>query len=241
MTRTYQDYKRLLTALLPRGRAWRAEDPIRDQLFDGLGAELARVDVRVAEFLAESDVRTTTELVEEHEYEYGIPDGLITADGKTLAERRDQLLMRVRSLGSLHKQYYIDIAAALGYTVHVDEFTPAWSGIAGAGDPCGDQQVMFYWRVNVHYDFNNPFTNYDNLQYILNKLKPAHTVVIFRTFGPAFDSGFSQGFDAQPAKRLTIGGFSTGFDKGFDVHYGGGFSGQAFSDGFNKVYTHFGY
>jgi hypothetical protein len=159
----------------------------------------------------------------------------------TTAERQTALLAKLRATGRLNKQYYIDLAATLGYTVHIDEYTPAWCGIVVCGEPCGAQTNLFYWLVNVHYDFNTPFTDYNDLQCVVNRLKPAHTVVLFAVYGPGFDNGFSSGFLAMPTADLTQGGFDTGFANGFAVFYGGGFDSSAFADGFAKPYTHFGY
>lgn len=241
MARDFNTYKRLLQALLPIGRAWRSDDPVREELLTAKAVEFVRVDDRMDDLLTESDVRTTTELIGEHEEDFGLPDGCIIPSDLTILERQTALLTKLRSLGRLNKQYYIDLAAALGYTIHIEEYTPAWCGLAEAGDSCGDQQVLFYWLVNVHYDQTDPFIDYETIECLVNKLKPIHTIALFTIWGPGFDNGFSNGFNAMPPAVLTRGGFSTGFSSGFAVFYGGGFEGTAFSDGFDKPYVKFGY
>lgn len=230
MTRDFNSYARLLTALLPRGRAWRSDDPIRQELLQGEGVELARVDARIADLLVERDTRTTTELVSEHELDYGI----VSDELLVLSDRRRTLLAKLRAMGGLCPQYYIDLAAALGWTITITQYTPAWCGIAGAGDSCGDQAVIFYWRVNILGSSPNlsglPFADgsvfadgtysagsqadYSAFQALLEKYKPAHTVVLFDLLGYGFSNGFSAGFNAMPPLPL-IGGFSTGFSSGF--------------------------
>lgn len=234
MARDFNSYLRLLKSLLPKGRAW-TQDGVLIELLTGEAVELARIDARVDDLLIERDTRTTTELIAEHEADFSLPDECLKSITMTLTERRTRLTTKLRELGSLHKQYYINLAATLGYTITIDEFKPAWCGLAVANDPCGDQNNLFYWLVNVHYNFVEPFIDYPDLECILNKLRPAHTVALFRIYGPGFSNGFSSGFNAMPAADLTIGGFSKGFSKGFNVHYGGGFN-AGFNNGFDKVY-----
>lgn len=241
MIRDFNVYQRLLQALLPRGRAWRSDDEVRDQILAGEAVELARVDERLDDLLVEADVRTAVELLGEHEIDFGLPDSCTTLSGMTTAERQTALLAKLRATGRLNKQYYIGLAATLGYTVHIDEYTPAWCGLAVCGDACGDQTNLFYWLVNVHYNFTEPFVNFDDLQCIVNRLKPIHTVALFTVYGPGFSNGFSNEFLAMPAADLTQGGFDKGFAGGFAVFYGGGFDGSGFADDFDKPYVHFGY
>jgi len=73
--RTYKEYRLLLQSLLPRGRAWsRDENSILTQLLNGFGEELARIDTRSEDLINEIFPRTSTELLTEHETDYGIPD-----------------------------------------------------------------------------------------------------------------------------------------------------------------------
>jgi hypothetical protein len=166
----------------------------------------------------------------------------------TTSDRRRAIQAKITALGGLNPQYYIDVAAALGYTITIDEFTPFWCGLGVAGEPCGDQDTIFYWRVNmlfgeasVQYFLSCSGKSGDPLSYllvgsdlicVLEKYKPAHTVVIVRLVGPGFDEGFDNGFNSIPSINLE-GGFTIGFSGGFDVYYGGGFSKDGFDDGFD--------
>src|SRR3972149_2523666 len=156
MSRDQAQYTKLLKGLQPTGRAWSRSSGTIPELLSGLAAELARVDGRVDDLLDERDSRTVTELIDELEAEWGLPDECL-GSSSDIAERRASILAKIRAIGGLSPAYYIAIAAALGYTITIEEFTPAWCGLAVAGDPCGDQGVLFYWMVNVHYDFVNPF------------------------------------------------------------------------------------
>lgn len=258
MSKTASAYKRLLQALRPRGRAWRQGDPLQEQLFAGWAEELARVDSRVDDFLREADVSTTVELITEHEEDYGLIAGALS-----IAERQTALLAKLVETGTLTKDYYIGLAAVLGYTITIDEYVPAWAGIWTAGQPCGDQQNLFFWTVNISYVVSDSpaFVSYDNLIQLFNQIKPAHTTIIYQLSGPGFSNGFSAGFFALPSMNQSMGGFnigfgygfnvipteelnggfSTDFSSGFKVCYGGAFDGAGFDFGFNKIYDAFPY
>ncbi len=232
MIRDLNAYKRLLTAILPRGRAWRGDDAFRDELLTGEAVELARVDTRMNDLLVESDVRTTTELIGEHETDFGLPDYIFPVVGLPNAQRRDQLLTKLRMLGGLNKQYYIDRAADLGWTITITEYTPAWCGMVVCGDPCGGQKNIFYWRVNIDIlspRFVLPFadgsvfadgselaggqSDYSDLMALIQAYKPVHTIPLFTVTGPGFSNGFSTGFASMPAQVQQS--FSSGFNSGF--------------------------
>jgi len=235
MARDFNSYLRMLLSLLPKGKAWQ-DDGVMKEILTGEAVEFARVDSRVDDLLVERDTRTTSELILEHEEDFGLPDDCLEIATLTMAERRAQLNTKLRALGSLHKQYYINLGATLGYTITIDEFTPAWCGLAVAGDPCGDQDNLFYWLVNVHYDFINPFIDYPDLECLCNRLRPAHTIALFRIYGPEYDNAFSNAFNAMPIADLSIGAFDKGFDRAFDKFYGGAFERESFNNEFDTIF-----
>jgi uncharacterized protein YmfQ (DUF2313 family) len=258
MARDFNAYTKLLKSLLPRGRAWNRDSAVLEQLLIGKAVELARVDARVDDLINERDTRTTIELLPEYELDYGLSAGSLST-----AQRQAACTTKLRALGSLMKSYYISLAAQLGYTVTIEEFTPAWAGIWTAGQPCGDQQNLFYWRVDIAYTVSDTpaFVLIDNLVELFEAIKPAHTTIIYQLYGPGFSNGFSTGFIAMPSLNQSMGGFNIGFSYGFDmvptgaldggfntdfssgfqVCYGGGFSAPGFDFGFNKVYDAFPY
>lgn len=235
MGRTATEYTGLLKALLPRGRAWSREAGTMPELLAGMAEEAARVDALIESLLSEKDTRYTTDLVAEHEEDFDLLPGSLT-----LAERRLALNAALTAIGGQNKAYFIAVAAALGYTITIDEFRPAWCGVAVAGDPCGDQEVLFYWRVNVAYDADMPYSDAADLQIILERYKPAHTILLFRLAGPEFSNAFSSAFDAMPAlteAQLSVGAFSRyEFSPAFDIHYGGAFNSEEFDDSFDTTY-----
>lgn len=243
MARDWNAYYRLLRSLLPRGRAWTPDSGTLKEFLQGKAVELARLDSRVEDLLIERSTLTANELLPEHETDFGLPDGCLDPSVMTMAERRAALNTKLRTLGTLRKNYYIALAESLGYTgVTIDEYVPFWCGLGVSGDPCGDQEMLFYWTLKWTYDMTKPMQDGQDIECLATRYRPAHTVLIVQLVGPGFSNGFSNGFYAVPPIDLSLGGgFSVGFESGFEVYYGGPFDGQAFSDGFEKTYNPFGY
>jgi uncharacterized protein YmfQ (DUF2313 family) len=195
MARSVDAYTKMLQALLPVGRIWnRALDSLLFDLLYGMAYEFRRVEGQWEELFIERDTRDTDVLLEEYEKEFAIP-----GPGETLAttveQRRKDLHAKLLNLGRLNNTYYIDIADAMGYSISITEFTPAFAGVLAAGDACGMLSVMFYWIVNVLIE-DGIRIDISNLKTILRDIKPAHTVVQFRFVGPQFATAFDYAFDS---------------------------------------------
>ena len=188
------DFLRAVLAMPPPGRAFSgAEDTVQAQVFTPPGNALAAVHAGAMRLLdQEADPAYAVELLPEWETDYGLPDPCTPA-GATLEQRRRALLAKIASLGGQSRDYFIGVAAALGYTVTIEEFSPAAPGIsvAGAVDPVG-AGWRFVWRVSVPEILlhraapgistaNDPLWVLDQseLPCRLNAIKPAHTVLQF--------------------------------------------------------------
>lgn len=125
MALTAAEYLAQLQALLPPGAAWRRDaGSALTELLAALAEELAHIDQRVDALLAESDPRTTYELLADWERVAGLPDPCTPADA-SIEARRLSLVQRLTMLGGASRQYFIDLAAALGYPgATVTEFRP---------------------------------------------------------------------------------------------------------------------
>ena len=235
MGRPVSSYKKLLEALLPRGKAWSRNAGAMLQLLDGVSQELSRTDEQIDSLVGERDSRTTSALLPEHEADLNI----ISEAGATDEERRIAVKAILTAMGGQDPQYFIDLAASMDYLITITEYRPAWCGVAVAGESCGDQEVIFVWRVNLQYNKSYIDPTGADLKVVLERLKPAHTELIFSLVGPGFSRGYSSGFDAMPAltpEELAVGGFRwRGFTKGFNLKYGGGFRYGAFTRGFNNL------
>lgn len=190
-------YIKLLKALLPLGKAWSRTGGAMPDLLNGISQELNRVDLRAASLFNERDSRYADSLLPEHEADLNI----LAVSGATNEARRIAIRSILTAVGGADPQYFIDLAANMGYTITVEQFRPAWCGVVTAGESCGRQDVIFVWRVNLVYDFNYIDPAGADLLARLQALKPAHTELIFRIVGVDFSNAFSTlDFNAVPIK-----------------------------------------
>lgn len=119
--------------------------------------------------------------------------GLTPGPDEPLKSRRDKVIRKLRELGGLSRQYFIDLAASMGYTITIDELQPFMAGLGEAGEPVYVEGVRFVWRVNVSgqslYYFRAGESGagegllwwdvQEALENLFNELKPAHTFIIF--------------------------------------------------------------
>ena len=129
-----QAYRDQLLALCPPGAAL-PDDPSSTwgKLLDALALELARVDERTDDLLAETDPRAALELLTDWERVLGLP-GQCGGTARTLAERRMAAHAALVAQGGATPAYLRAVAAALGYPdVVVEEFVPARADHLTAG------------------------------------------------------------------------------------------------------------
>lgn len=240
MGRSALQYKNALWGLMPRGRAiTRALESFFDQVLYGMAEEFARIDERAYDLINENVPSNANELITEYEEEFGIWDA---ADN--LTDRQEAVHAKNILIGRQDKQYFIDIATALGYDTFIEEFVPFWADIALAGDPCNPQKNLFYWLMYVnpdgdkgafsvgfsHYGFDAIPINYkDYVMYSLVRafwdlideiwrIRPGHTIALFDFYYRGFSRGFGWGFHAIPTDDSTcpLPGFSGAFSDGFN-------------------------
>lgn len=185
------DYLHQLQQLLPTGIAWpRDMEATLTKLLSALADSLSRSHNRTADLIDESDPRTTTEMLPDWETTLGLPDAC-SAAATTLQERRAALLAKLTSRGGQSRQFFIDLAATLGFEVTITEFGPFLAGVSAAGDACGTEEWRFVWRVNAPAETihevsceepcEDPIRYWGNelLECAITRLKPAHTSVLF--------------------------------------------------------------
>lgn len=176
MSLNAEAYTRHLQQLLPPGVAWtRDPEALLTQLLRALADELARVDGSIHRLMDEADPRTTGQLLGDWEDTAGLPDPCVTEPQST-EERRKSLRGRLTATGGASAVYFVAIAEGLGYV-----------------DPFVDEPQVHVWRMNLHEDTNvtafragqstagealRTWGN-ESLECLLERLKPAHTRVLF--------------------------------------------------------------
>jgi uncharacterized protein YmfQ (DUF2313 family) len=216
MRRADDDYAAALASLLPKGDAWDPADDGESLMSDVVLAwakSFRYVDGRYADLLErESDPRRTIEMLDTWERNFGLPD-LCLAEPLTIGDRQIALVTRMTLLGAQSRAFFIDLAASIGYTIRITEYSPFVAGISECGDTSdewgdprwqlGSEDMRFYWTVHVTtarltwwrvdaaqvgIDHMLEIGLATDLECLLRRYKPAHTEIEF-DYGGLTSSG----------------------------------------------------
>lgn len=177
-----EDYRAQLEALTPQGAAWPKDGQgVLGGVLDALAAEFARLDSAAMGLLEQVDPRAATDLLEDWERAYGLPDGCAVAD-PTEDGRRLALHQKVASLGGQNAAYFVGLSALLGYEAEVETFRPSRVAFS-LPRPLADVAWAFAWRLVVWGpaemgDLTPVYASAD-LECVTQKSKPGHTVLSF--------------------------------------------------------------
>lgn len=220
---TAAEYREQLKALLPPGQAF-PRDPgtTLHDLLDGMSLELARVDDRARALPQEVNPNTTLELLTDWERVAGLPDKCSGTLEETLQGRRNALLAKLTSTGGQSADYFIQLAASLGYAVTIEVFRPFRAGRSVAGDVLSNGAWAFAWRIHAPDVTVIPFRaglsvagerlrvwGSDTLECKIRQLAPAHTIPIFAYGDATLDLNFVQDTYRSGANNTTFAGLIT--------------------------------
>jgi len=151
-----QDYGTAFLSLLPQGQAWpKYPGTTLDLACRGLAEYWGFVDSRAADLLErESDPRYTIELLPDWERNWGLPDPCYE-EPLTIAERQLALVMRMTMQGAQSREFFIGVAAMIGYTITITEYRTFVVGI----DRCGDNRVYGDGSNPMYNEWGNPILN----------------------------------------------------------------------------------
>lgn len=200
-SRLRERYSQLMRKLLPSGWAWvRKNDPdsFLYKLFDSASIEYCRVDERARELIKEVDPRSSLELLPDWERLLGLPDECDPAEEQSVQERRTRVIQLLTTRGGQNEQFYKELAANFGFDVDVISAEDQPPFLAGQGK-AGYRLTNGTWRYAFVIKAPAEFLTYfragqstagdrlvtignDTLQCLMEKYKPAHTVVLF-SFG----------------------------------------------------------
>lgn len=170
------DYLAALQQLMPRGRVWpRDSDATQTQVLAALTRIYARNNQRANYLLADAFPSTTTELISEWESTLGLPDPCV-GPSPTLQQRRASIVAAFANSGGQSIGYYIGYAKLLGYTITITQFPPdqfKWQINAALN-------TVSYFRTGVS-SAGEPLATWGNdvLECEMNRIKPAHTTLVF--------------------------------------------------------------
>lgn len=121
---TDSGYARQLKQLLPQGALWNLEPSSWiSKVILAMSAEFAHIENRGRKLITESDPRTADETLEEWESFLSLPDERVTSVvDLTDDERRVAITQKYTSQGGQSDSFFIELAAACGYTVTVSNY-----------------------------------------------------------------------------------------------------------------------
>lgn len=183
-------YRDQLFALLPPGAVYSSADGVLYGYLSALADELARVHDAGDVLLDESDPRTAMELFADWELDYGLPD-CCSGELPDMAVRRALLLSKIRNTGlDPVPATFIALAALFGMTITIEELQP-YTVRSAVNARLYPLSVRYVWRVvssltslkrfTVKSFVNDTLSVWGNeqLECLINRLKPAHTFVQF--------------------------------------------------------------
>ena len=181
----------VLKQLLPPV-SYDANAPILTADLTAVANQLDAAQLLADQLLLEMHPDTTAVMLSDWERVYGLPDPCVTID-QTIEQRRAALISKVNAQGGQSREYFIGVANAMGYPdATIDEFMPMT-----CNDDCNgvlnSEADRFAWQLNLpaatggvflmdcNSDCNSALQSWGDeaIECRINKLKPAHTSVIF--------------------------------------------------------------
>lgn len=190
-------YVEFFRSLFPNGKAWAGDESSQLYKFiQGMADEFVRIDDRVLDMIDEADPRTTTEMVSDWEDMLDLPDDC-SVSGMTVEERRRQIRQKLTAQYGQNAAFYIQVASFLGYDIEItDGFWSFRAGHSVAGDALTNELWKHWWKIKTGDQLFVYFTAggssagdplkklaEDTLVCTMEKLKPAHTQIIYEFGG----------------------------------------------------------
>jgi uncharacterized protein YmfQ (DUF2313 family) len=186
-----EDYLTQFQRLLPRGRVWhRGWGLVQDADLLTLMGVWSRLQTAFNTLIADIFPCTTVNLLTEWEETLGLPDCGMTPG--TLQQRTAAVCAKFAARGGQTVDYYIRLAASIGYTITIKQFAPFRAGISRAGDPDNGEAWAYAWQITVpstvivwfrasQSTAGDPLATWGNdlLECVIEAAAPAHTVIIW--------------------------------------------------------------
>tara|TARA_R110000868_G_C10972986_1_gene771133 strand:- start:25194 stop:25799 length:606 start_codon:yes stop_codon:yes gene_type:complete len=191
---TRQEHQRALAQYLPSGiKAKINPNSNLYKLLDGFGGELTRIDELFEDVFKQLNILTTdnSDYMSLWESLLGLPDDIFPqTDSLTIAERREQVLLKLRGLGALTEQDFIDLAALLGIVITIEHgIDNAYPPYNVPFYPISENGARFIMIIKgsglfnaVYPPYNIPFfptAENSQITKLFEKLKPSNTKILF--------------------------------------------------------------
>jgi uncharacterized protein YmfQ (DUF2313 family) len=185
------DYLWQFQRLLPRGRVWhRGWGTVQAADLLTLMPTWARLHARAGEVIAETFPCTVAaEMLPEWEATLGLPD---CAPLGTVQQRQQAVCAKFSMRGGQSIDYFVELAAAYGYTITIEQYSAFRVDINRADEPLYGDGWDYAWTVvasaeTVTYfsvdrsHVEEPLAWWGNaqLECLIEKYAPAHTIPMF--------------------------------------------------------------
>ena len=190
------DYKKLFQNLMPSGPAWsRSPKSDMSKLGDAAAAFFFYIHQRVEKAAREMFPDTCEETLVDWEAMLELPEPCEHgnhAEGQTFYERVNAAIAKINRNISPTKENFAKLANFLGYNVSIVTTPPSVCGIARCGENLGGAtEANYYWitivdGARLSYarcgtavcgEVLCRITWAEDLECLLNRIKPAHTII----------------------------------------------------------------
>lgn len=173
------DFLEQFKRLLPPGAAWDIQkDSIMEKFFHSFADEASEINCRTQGLFTEANPSTTFELLPDWEDAVIVQDSCLADQPQgSVGERRAAVVAALQRPTGQSRQFYIDLAASLGFDIEIIEHCPFRAGISSIGDALTNQTAYtfsvgsssvgqgldnydvgwsYYWTVKTN-EFNQSF------------------------------------------------------------------------------------
>lgn len=188
---TATDYLWQFQRLLPRGRIWqRGWGTLQPEHLLTLMPTWARLHTRAGEVISETFPCTVSaDMLPEWEATLGLPD---CEPLDTIQQRQAAVCAKFAMQGGQSIDFFIDLAAAHGYTIAIETYSAFRVDLNSAEDPLYDAAWDYAWNVvsaldtYVYFEADRshaeePLVAWGNeqLECLIRTYAPAHTIPMF--------------------------------------------------------------
>ena len=145
-----EDYLWQFQRLLPRGRIWhRGWGTVEAQDLLTLMPQWARLHASANDLIGDTIPCSTVHMLPEWEATLGLPDPCVQPPLTTLQQRTAAVCAKFAARGGQSQEYFIHLAASLGFQIEIATYTPFRVGLSSVGDPLCSEDWAFAWQVIV--------------------------------------------------------------------------------------------
>ncbi len=187
------EYTSALNGLLPTGLAWtRNPDSVMSATIRAIARSYHRVDQEAHTLLEGGFPATATIMLPEWEKSLGLPDDCAIGEIDSISLRQKSVISKLLRTGGQSSGYFIDLAAELGFSITITEFSQARAGMSACGAAINGDEWPFVWRINspattINYAVaggsycGDPLRSWGNkkLECQFQKISPSHTILQF--------------------------------------------------------------